>query len=684
MLNDLKYTSLVGYPSPFGTSFKEDGVNFALFAKHATGMVLSIYDENNAKLLTEIKLNPEINKTGSVWHILIKGLPTVFSYAYRLTGPTGIKGYIADPHVLALDPYAKVLNSSNVWGLNLTVEEAKSKMSYHPRAVVCPEEPFDWQGVKNPKIDPKDLIIYEMHVRGLTQHPTSGVEHKGTFLGVMEKIPYFVDLGINALEFLPSQEFNEMEMPRYHPKSKEPLYQYWGYSTVNFFSLMNRYASSVSPGAVINEFKTMVRELHRSGIELILDVVFNHTSEALGSTLSYRAIENPIYYMLNADGVYLNFTGCGNTFNCNQPVSIELILDCLRYFVTEFHVDGFRFDLASVFARDTSGTPLSSAPIIEALTEDPILANTLLIAEPWDVGGLYQVGGFSKDPRWAEWNGKYRDSVRRFIKGNAYEKQNFATRLAGSQDLYGNGRSPKDSINFITAHDGFTLNDLVSYNQKHNLDNGEKNRDGFDANDSWNCGVEGPSHNKKIQKLREQQKRNLILSLMVSQGVPMLLMGDEYGHTRHGNNNTWGQDNELNWFLWDEIQNQAEFNRFYKMAIKLRKNHPVLRLGRFLTPEDIDWHGLDPFEPNWGVDDRLVAFTMKDSEAGHYLYVAFNASHNPVTLKLPPPPEGKVWHRIVDTHALPPQDFYEDKDSPPVKQHQCRMAGYSALVLKAL
>ena len=685
MNQTVNYTISNGYARPYGVNMTPEGVNFAIFSKHATSVTLCLFELDKPNLLAEINLDPIKNKTGNVWHILVKDLPETCSYSYRFDGPKDVKGYFVDPQLLLLDPYAKAVNTPNVWGQNISIEEAKTKTAYNPRGVIRKEEPFDWQGVENPSIPAKDLIIYEMHVRGMTQHPSSNVTNKGTFLGIIEKIPHFLELGVNALELLPSQEFNEMELPRVNPKTKELLYNYWGYSTVNFFSLMNRYAADPKPGAVINEFKTMVRELHRNGIEVILDVVFNHTAEALGVNLSYRGIENAVYYMLNADGAYLNFSGCGNTFNCNNPIARELIIECLRYFVIELHVDGFRFDLASVLTRDPGGMPLGCPPLIEALTVDPIFSKTRLIAEPWDVGGLYQVGSFYPyEAKWAEWNGKFRDTTRRFIKGAAFEKHNFASRITGSQDLYGNGRLPANSINFLTAHDGFTLADLVSYNQKHNSENGEDNRDGFDANDSWNSGAEGPSQNKKIIQLRQQQMRNFILALMVSQGVPMIIMGDEYGHTRHGNNNTWGQDNELNWFLWDEIKNHADFYRFYTKVIQLRKNNEIFRKGSFLTAEDIDWHGLEPMKANWGADDHFLAFTLKDPKAGQFFYIAFNASHLPINLTLAQPPEGKAWRVIVDTHSAPPQDFLDEKDSLAVKGNHYRVMSYSSIVLKAL
>lgn len=651
-----------GYPIPFGASKQEAGVNFALFSKQATSVSLCLFGDDLNKPFSEIKLDPIKNKTGDVWHACVSELPENASYAYK----------IEPGNAFLLDPYAKAVTSPNKWG---------SEGEYHPRGVVLTESSFDWEGVQSPQIPQKDLIIYEMHVRGYTQHPSSQAQHPGTFLGIIEKIPHFLELGVNAIELLPSQEFDEMEYVKQNPATKQRLYNYWGYSTVNFFSLMNRYATDGKPGAVINEFKTMVRELHRNGIEVFLDVVYNHTSEGIGKKITYEGIDKSTYYMTNEKGDFLDFTGCGNTFNCNHPVVRELIVASLRHLVTEYHVDGFRFDLASVLGRGEDGTPLPNPPVIEAIAKDPILAKTKLIAEPWDTGGLYQVGFFYPHlKQWAEWNGKYRDEVRRYIKGSPNEKQHFSMRVSGSHDLYGQNKLPTNSINFITVHDGFTLKDLVSYNQKHNKENGEDNRDGSNDNESWNCGVEGTSCNKRVNMIRDQQMRNFLLTLMISQGVPMIMMGDEYGHTRKGNNNTWCHDNDLNWFLWDQLEQCNGFNRFVSKMIQFRKQHPILRKDSFWSEKEIEWHGFEPGKPNWEADDRFTAFTLKDN--GNDLYVAFNASSHPVNAVLPKL-QGKTWHCIVFTHNPPPNDFFEEGEAP-VVNHHFRLTAYSAVLLKAL
>lgn len=648
-----------GYPYPLGVSKQAEGVNFALASKSAQNVTLCLFKDNLTQPSAEIQLDPEKNKTGDVWHACVYNLEPDTYYAYR----------IADK--LVLDPYAKAVTSTNSWG---------ASSPYSPLGVIFTESAFDWEGVKNPDTPMKDLIIYEMHVRGFTKDASSQVKNPGTFLGIIEKIPHFLEMGVNAIELLPSQEFNENEYDKMSPTNKQRLYNYWGYSTVNFFSLMNRYAADPKPGSVINEFKTMVRELHRNGIEVILDVVYNHTSER-GHDVSYMNIDKSIYYMLDKEGKFLDFTGCGHTFNCNHPVVRELILSSLRHLVAEYHIDGFRFDLASVLGRDESGTPLPNPPIIEAIAKDPVLAKTKLIAEPWDVGGLYQVGFFYPHLKnWSEWNGKYRDHVRCYIKGTPQKKQKFATRISGSQDLYGINKLPANGINFVTVHDGFTMMDLVSYNHKHNKDNGEDNRDGMDANDSWNCGVEGPSINKKVLALRQQQMRNFQLALMVSQGVPIVLMGDEYGHTRKGNNNTWCQDNELNWFLWDKLE-QNGLNRYLSKLIKLRKEHPILHKGEFLTGEDIEWHGTEPGKPNWEADDRFIAFTLKDKEKGYQLYVAFNASSHSINVTLPKL-EKQCWKLLVATTNPSPSDIFDENEAPEVKC-KFRIHSYSAILLKA-
>lgn len=677
------FTAHKGLPEPFGVSYHDNGINFALFSKNATGVTLCLFDSNTEDLAAELVLDPRENKTGDVWHIYLKDIQEKFYYSYKIKGPHQLNNCFNEELHL-LDPYAVSLTTGNEWGKTLS-PNGHPVENYCPQGMIRGDSlPFDWENDQSPQIPMQDLVIYEMHVRGFTQDPSSAVQNPGTFLGVIEKIPHLIELGVNAVELLPIQEFNECEFSLTHSKMQTPLYNFWGYSTVNFFAPMNRYASI--NGEAINECKMMIKALHSHGIEVILDIVFNHTAEGneKGPVLSFKGIDNAVYYILDDKGHYLNYTGCGNTFNCNHPVVNELIIKALRYWVLEMHVDGFRFDLASIFYRGSNGNPLSLAPVVEAISKDPLLANIKLIAEPWDAVGFYQVGAFDpNEKRWSEWNGKYRDAVRRFINGTPATSGEFAMRISGSEDLY-HFRSPCASINFVTVHDGFTLADLVSYNHKHNLENDEDNRDGTDMNDSWNCGVEGPTDHKKILLLRERQMRNFHLALMVSQGIPMLLMGDEYAHSKKGNNNTWCQDNELNWFQWDQLKENQSFYRFYRSLIHFRQHHTLLRRKTFLKPQDVDWHGQIPLRPDWSSKNSLVAFTLKDSINENDLYVAFNTEDNSLEIELPQPPEAKTWYWVVNTGNLPPNDFYEASEMSSVVGNTYTMIGHSAIMLKAL
>lgn len=655
------FHSSKGNPYPLGVSVQSSsGANFAIFVQGATSVTLLLFTPER---LTVPLGKFSLNTTGEMWHIFLTGPLANLCYAFEIQRQNS-----SELH-WAIDPYARAIATSTHWG------DAQD----HPLLgrIVIPED-FDWQNVPPPALPFSDLVIYEMHVRGFTQDPSSQTENPGTFLGIIEKIPHLVDLGINAIELLPVQEFNENEYAQLFPNQVDELYNYWGYSPLNYFSLMNRYVHTNA----IEEFKTLVRELHRHGIEVIIDVVFNHTAEGWQNNpgFCFRTLADKIYY-INAEGQYKDYTGCGNTVNSNHPIVRELIVDCLRYWVTEMHVDGFRFDLASALTRNPQGIPLFEPPLIEAISEDPILAKTKLIAEPWDAGMLYQVGNFypQKD-RWSEWNGRYRDCIRRFIKGDNGQKGEFATRICGSSDMYGKTRSPASSINFVTIHDGFTLNDLVSYNFKHNLNNGENNRDGTNDNDSWNCGVEGQTTDKAILQLRHRQMRNFHLALCVSQGIPMILMGDEYAHTKQGNNNTWCQDNSLSWFLWNQLEENKAFYRFYKGLIHFRHQHPVLRHTTFLTPAEIDWHGALPFHPRWNSNNHFIAFTLKDTEMLPDLYIAFNTYKHSQEVYFPPLPDGFQWSWVVNTSNSPPHDFIEH--GAPVEKDSFRMLPYSSLMLK--
>lgn len=667
-----------GQPSPFGTTITSGGINFALFCKHATAIKLLLYDLEKDQKIAEIALNPQYNRTGDVWHIFVEHtLEKPLGYAYQLDGP------IEHPEShrykfpeRMVDPYAKAIHSNNVWGKNDI---------YTPLGIVMPEASYDWENDAPLRISKSDLIIYEMHVRSFTIDPSSQVRAPGTFQGVIEKIPHLVDLGINAVELMPLQEFNECEYKVCSVLSKERLYQYWGYSTVNYFAPMNRYVSTSSPGNGISEFKDMVKALHKNNIAVILDIVFNHTSEGddeTGSIHSFKGIDNCVYYMMDEKGVYLNFTGCGNTFNTNHPVVIQFVIDVLRYWVLEMHVDGFRFDLSSIFYRDENGHVLSKPPVLEMISQDPLLANTLLIAEPWDAAGLYQVGNFySKKSRWSEWNARYRDAVRCFIKGTPNLNGKFASRISGSQDIYGS-QLPLSSINFIVAHDGFTLHDLVSYNEKHNFTNGENNRDGLNNNDSWNCGVEGNTKDEKILTLRQRQMRNFHLALMISQGIPMLLMGDEYGHTKMGNNNTWCHDNQLNWFLWNQLKENEKFYNYYRFLIEFRKKTPLLKRKSFLTDRDIAWWSPDAQNRRWDEDTQFLAFTLFDHENQQDLYCAFNAQNNDLKVTLPKL-DNRQWSIVVDNCNLSLQTFYKTTEEPCIENAVIEMPPFSSLLFKS-
>lgn len=677
-----QFVLLRGFSTPLGASRRDSGINFALFSEHSSGVTLCLFLPGSNQPLAEFVLDPELNRTGWIWHILVKGLPTdELEYGYRVSGSNEDPRNAFNPEKVVSDPYARGLSTGNQWGCKDLHKEERS-----PRGRVILDTPFDWGSDKPPGIHPEKLVIYEMHVRGFTYDPSSHSKSPGTFQAIVEKIPYLKSLGINAIELMPMFEFDECENKRVNPKTGEKLKNMWGYSTINFFTPMNRYSNSPQWTGALDEFRLLVKEMHKNGIEVYLDVVYNHTAEGNreGPFLSFKGIDNQVYYMLDSKGEYLDFSGTGNTVNANHQVVDQFILDSLRYWVSEMHVDGFRFDLASCLTRGSNGAPLQYPPVIETMSNDPVLANVKLIAEAWDAGGLYQVGNFPEKGRWCEWNGKFRDVVRRFIKGTDDQSGEFAKVLSGSQELYGNGSRPYHSINFVTAHDGYTLYDMVSYQDKHNEENGENNQDGGNQNDSWNCGTEGPTEDPKILLLREKQMRNLHVALMVSIGTPMILMGDEYGHTKNGNNNTYCQDNALNYFLWDKLDAHQEFVRFHRLMIKFRFENPILRCEEFLTDNDIVWHGLIPKEVNWGAENRFVAYTLNDHESSQPLYIAFNAQSDAAEIQLPEPPKDKKWYRVVDTSLKSPDDFCEDPKSKPPLELTYNLSDHSTLIAKAL
>ncbi len=563
-----------GVPLPLGVTVRRHGVNFSVFSRYATSCTLVLFKPEARDPYVEIPLDPLANRTGQVWHVFVEGLDAGLQYGYRfdMQPNPDPRFHRFDPSKVLLDPYGLALSNGGSWG-----EFKPGKRPYRNSLVI--ESYFDWEHDRPLNIPLADSIIYELHVRSFTQGPTSGVTHPGTFPGLIEKIPYLKKLGVTAVELLPVNEFEESDTDRANPFTGQPLLNLWGYQSTAFFAPNAAYSSNPDGGEQVREFKEMVRAFHKAGIEVILDIVFNHTAEGdeHGPMWSFRGIDNSTYYILECGtGKYENFSGCGNTVNCNNPVVRDFIVDCLRYWVMEMHVDGFRFDLASILGRGQDGSVLKNPPLLESLAYDPVLANTKLIAEAWDAGGLYQVGSFPSWGRWAEWNGIFRDDIRKFVKGDAGMTSPLATRLLGSPDLYlSSAREPYHSINFITCHDGFTLNDLVSYNEKHNLANGENNSDGNNANYSWNCGAEGSTDDKAINQIRLQQQKNFAAILLVSHGVPMILAGDEIGRTQQGNNNAYCQDNEISWVDWKLAEANAGLLRFFPANDRLPQTLPA-------------------------------------------------------------------------------------------------------------
>ncbi|MEO0969165.1 MAG: glycogen debranching protein GlgX [Cyanobacteria bacterium J06639_18] len=688
------YKLRCGKPFPFGANLVPGGVNFSIFSSYATSCTLVLFEKHAKEPLVEIPF-PEEFTIGNVYCMTVFDLDYEnLEYGYRMDGPNNFQeGHWFDTSKILMDPYAKVIGGRDVWGVTPDWNDI-----YHHRGRIVFDD-FDWENDRPLEIPPEDQIIYEMHVRSFTRHPSSGIKekHQGTFAGIRDKIPYLKELGVNAVELMPIYEFDEFENSRPNPQTGEMLLNYWGYSTVGFFAPKAGYAATGKFGMQVDELKTLIKELHKNGIEVILDVVFNHTAEGneRGPTISFRGIDNKTYYMLTPEGYYYNFSGTGNTLNCNNPVVRGIVLDCLRYWAAEYHIDGFRFDLAAILGRDPWGAPLANPPLLESLAFDPILAKCKLIAEAWDAGGLYQVGSFPAYGRWAEWNGKYRDGIRKFLKGDG-SVGDVAQRLQGSPDLYAwSGRAPATSINFITAHDGFTLMDMVSYDGKHNEANGENNNDGTNDNDSWNCGWEGPTDDFGINTLRRRQIKNAVAILMVSQGVPMILMGDEIGRTKYGNNNTYCHDNELNWLDWNLLEKNADLFKFFKHCIAFRKAHPVLRnqwhfrnydyMGSGYA--DITWHGTQAWNADWSDSSRTLAFMLcgKHAKQGtaedSYIYVAMNMHWEANWFGLPGLHPGMKWRVFANTGATSPHDIWEPGTEPVLENQSGLLLGDRSLVI---
>ncbi|KDD74857.1 hypothetical protein H632_c1029p0 [Helicosporidium sp. ATCC 50920] len=649
---------------PLGASPTSRGINFAVVAPNATRVRLCLFDASNSPL-QEVEMSRAENGT---WHCLAVGLPRKgILYGYRVSGEGGWETpFRWDDSRVLLDPYATRVAGRARFGVRDAQEQFEPSTGSSFRGTYdFDEATYDWQGVESPNLDLKDLIIYEVPVRTFTAAASSRLPEaeRGTFAGLAAKADFLKDLGVNAVELLPVFEYDELEFQR-SSNPRDHMVNIWGYSHLNFFAPMSRFSAAGGPHAAAREFKDMVRALHSKGIEVILDVVYNHTAEGGDDdpyVLSWRGLDASMYYQQDAHAYQrlLNWSGTGNTVAGNHPVVQRQILDSLRWWVQEYHVDGFRFDLAPCLCRGSHGEPLEEPPLIRAISLDPVLSKVKLIAEPWDLG-LYMVGSFPNWDVWSEWNGRFRDDVRRFLRGEGGMKQAFATRLAGSADLYRvNARRPDQSINFVIAHDGFTLADAVTYNAKHNEANGERNCDGTNDNFTWNCGAEGPTDDPAVEALRQRQRRNIHLALMAAQGTPMVLAGDEYGQTREGNNNWYGHDGPLTHYDWDALRRgqageDGGWFRFYRGLLRMRAEHPLLGRREFLSDHDVTWH-----EAHWDdPESRFLAYTLHDrGQGGGDLYVAFNSHSFAVEAALPALPADEVWKRVVDTNLPSPRDF---------------------------
>ncbi len=656
-----------GNPLSFGATVLPDGINFAIFSRHATSCSLVLFERGAELPMVEIPFL-DACRTGDVYAMTVLDLDAEeIEYGYRLDGPwQPAQGHRFDAQHILLDPYAKAIGGLRHWR-----GDRYKNAPYRARPYIGD---FDWSGDQQLNTPLEDLVIYELHLRGFTAAADVGAP--GSYAGLIEKIPYLKSLGVNCIELMPIFEFDELDNRNFHPETGERLVNYWGYNPIGFFAPKAAYAAGEDPA---RELKQLVKACHRAGIEVWLDVVFNHTAESdvTGPTISFRGIDNSIYYLLKPDGSYHNFSGTGNTLNCGHPVVRKLLLDCLRHWVSDYHIDGFRFDLASSLARDTDGLPHPDPPLLEALAKDPLLSRTKLIAEAWDAGGLYQVGSFPDYGRWAEWNGRFRDDLRRFVKGDGGLIGEMAARVQGSPDMY-YGRGPVASINFVTAHDGFTLHDLVSYSDKRNHENGEAGRDGADDNFSWHCGAEGETDDAAVNALRLRQQKNFLCLLLISQGVPMLFMGDEISHSKRGNNNSFCHDSALNEFDWARLESNPPLLPFVKRLLQLRKSQPLLRRASFLqhqpvpTPEggyrseSVSYHGQQPWQPDWSPESRRLGLLFCGKRGRQLLYIIMNAHWEGARFQLPELPPGLRWHAAVNTALSPPDDIYAPGSEPPL------------------
>ena len=637
-----------------GATAMPNGVNFTLVSRSATACELLLFHRQGREPYARIAI-PESYRAGSVWSIFVFGLKAdKFEYAYALEGPYDPhRGLLFDRSRYLLDPYARAVTGQSKWGVQLSDD------SFYKVRVV--HDDFVWNVPRQKMAPLQDCVIYELHVRGFTQHESADVTHRGTFAGIMEKIPYLQDLGINAVELMPVFEFDETRGMR--EVNGETLLDYWGYNPVSFFAPNTSYSAEIEYNREGTELKRLIRSLHDHGIRVIFDVVFNHTAEGdeRGPFFSFKGIDNNVYYMLTPDGKYYNFSGCGNTLNCNHPMVRDLILNCLRYWTVAYHVDGFRFDLASILGRDEQGAPMNNPPLLESLAYDPILSASDLIAEAWDAGGLYQVGSFPNWNRWLEWNGRYRDDLRSFLKGDAGFARAAAMRIIGSPDLYPPDERASASINFITCHDGFTMYDLYAYNTKHNEGNGWNNTDGSDDNRSWNCGAEGESDDPQVCALRRQMIRNAITVLMCSRGTPMFLAGDEFCNTQFGNNNAYCQDNLISWLNWDMRRKHADMYAYFRFLIHYRHAHPILRKDTAPCSADLPFislHGTLPWNSDYDAQTRVIGvmYAGRKEDEDDIIYLGINAYWERVEVRLPALPKDMRWTVVCDTardaHAI--------------------------------
>ena len=691
------YPVTIGHRYPAGATVSENGTNFCIFSRHASAVTLLLYEKpDSSKPFQIIELDPAHNRNFFFWHVFLEGMTgkEKISYTWQVDGPEdGDPGCRFNPAIELLDPWAKAVTTP-LWQRKFNRNPVQETGPISMRAMVLQKNDYDWQGdvpLHHPR---ENEIIYELHVGGFTRHPSAEVTHPGTFSGIIEKIDYLKDLGITAVELLPVMAFDEQDLPDNARDLK--LHNYWGYATHSFFSPHPGYCIDPLSGNHRDEFRDMVKALHKAGISVILDVAFNHTAEGGedGPIINFKGLMNRGFYHLEDHDpmLYKNYSGCGNTVSCNHPLVARFIIQALEYWVKEFHVDGFRFDLASILARGENGAPMYHAPVVWNIEFSDILSHTRLIAEAWDAGGLYQVGSFPGF-RWGEWNGRYRDLLRQFIKGDPGLVSELATRITGSSDLYqASGRLPINSVNFITCHDGFTLYDLVSYNEKHNQANGEGNRDGDNQNHSRNYGAEGTTDDTAINALRLKQVKNFMAILMLSQGVPMILAGDEVLRSQQGNNNCYCQDNELSWFDWNLLEKNKEMLLFTQGIIQLRKRHSCLMRRRFLlgsestlsSMQDITWHGAQLNKPQWNdPSSRILALTLSRVEVEEEdLHIMLNMSNEDISMELPEL-SGRSWHLAMNTALSISSDIIKPELQEAVNAKNLQVAAHSIVLCES-